>query len=151
MISALLFAATLAHADETVTYDRLFGTEAPTEVTGAPAEPPSPWRLLGPAALGVVGLFAAWKLRGGKPLLSTNRPIEILGRQSLGDRNTLLVIEVVEADGERRRLLVGTGASAPTLVADLGCKVTPNVAEEFLAERQDRSFPAVAARRGLAC
>jgi len=44
----------------------------------------------------------------------------VVSRTSLGDKSHLIVVDVTGADGERRRLLVGTGTGAPSLVADLG-------------------------------
>lgn len=120
MIAALLLAR-LAAADDTETYQRLFGSEpVAASAPAAPVEAPSPWRLAGPAALGAVGLFLAWRMRAVKPGVGPGKPLEVICRQPLGDRNALVLLEVVDADGERRRLLVGTGGGAPSLVADLG-------------------------------
>ena len=58
-----------------------------------------------------------------------------MGRQPLGDRSALVLVEVEDGDGEKRRLLVGTGGQAPTLVADLGTAL-PGVIDEVLAERR---------------
>ncbi len=121
MIAALLLLATLARADEVATYDRLFGAEdaAPAESVER-AELPSPWRLAGPAALAVVGLAGAWWLKKKGPAVTGAKPLAVVWRQPLGDRGTLVLVEVLDADGETRRLLIGTGGGPPSLVADLG-------------------------------
>jgi hypothetical protein len=103
-------------------YDRLFG-DSP-EAT-APAEEPGLPLWMFPAALGFVGLWAGTRLRppqdGDAPSAMT-----VVSRTALGDRSHLIVVDVTGADGERRRLLVGTGTGAPSLVADLGA-VAPSV------------------------
>lgn len=178
MIAALLLAR-LAAADDTQTYQRLFGAEppAPSEAP-APVEAPSPWKLVVPAGLGAVGLFMMWRMRAVKPGVGPGRPLEVICRQPLGDRNALVLLEVVDADGERRRLLVGTGGGAPSLVADLGqapvledaparaavpavvaAASSPaaqvdaprpvNIAEEVLAERRAATFEEALAARGV--
>jgi hypothetical protein len=121
MIAALLLVATLARADEVATYDRLFGAEdaAPAESVER-AELPSPWRLAGPAALAVIGLAGAYWLKKKGPAVTGARPLAVVWRQPLGDRGTLVLVEVLDADGETRRLLIGTGGGPPSLVADLG-------------------------------
>lgn len=175
---ALLLAATLAWAEAPAapgatdtTYTRLFGgagAAAPAE-TAAPA--PSAWGLAGPLALLAAAGFGAWKLKRSVPALAGARPIDVVGRQPLGDRGALVLVDVIDAEGERRRLLVGTGGGPPTLVADLGLAPLParadarldpradapaadpprparNVADEVLAERRP-DFARVAARHGL--
>jgi hypothetical protein len=132
MIAALLVAA-VAWAGEAVTYDRLFGPEAPPVAAEAPAvvasgdaladlgetEAPAVPNWIWPAGIGAMGLFAASRLR--QPTRLTTPPaVQVVTRQSLGDKAALIVVEVTDADGDRRRLLVGTGAGAPALVADLG-------------------------------
>ncbi len=150
---ALLLLASLGRAEgpstEPSTYSRLFGDE-PGGVTAVQSEAPSssPWRTIGPAALGVVGIFCLWRLRATTPRIAAGKPLEVICRQPLGDRNALVLLEVIDADGERRRLLVGTGAGAPCLVADLGQAPGPSVAEEVLAERRSESYASHAARRG---
>jgi hypothetical protein len=77
-----------------------------------------------PSWLWVVGI-----LGGGALLLLRSRSmralrgpdaISVVSRTQLGKDGNLAVVEVIEADGERRRLLVGFGSGAPRLVADLG-------------------------------
>ena len=97
-------------------YDRLFGDPGmesqPVEDVGLPL-----WMV--PAALGFLGLWAGTRLRppqDGEPASA----MTVVSRTSLGDKSHLIVVDVTGADGERRRLLVGTGTGAPSLVADLG-------------------------------
>lgn len=154
----LLLLARLAQAEDPGaptdpgTYERLFGTQPVAVAAPGASEPdtPSPWRMLAPTLLGVVGLFCAWRMRAGAPRLAAGKPIEVLCRHPLGDRNVLILLEVLDADGERRRLLVGTGSGAPTLVADLGQAQPASAADDVLAERRAEAFPTHAARRGIA-
>ncbi len=139
-------------------YARLFGDEdAPELAAAAPAPTPSasPWRLAGPALLLFAGAGATWMLKR-RVEIAGGLPITILSRQALGDRSSLVLIEVVDADGERRRLLLGTGGGPPSLVADLGVSMpeeaAPNIATQVLAERRAASPPEFlreAMRRGL--
>jgi hypothetical protein len=114
----------LASADEGATYERLFGAADAAPAAAAapvrPAEGPSPWGLAGPAALAAVALAAAWKLKRAPVPKGAGRPLDVVWREALGDRGALVLIDVLDADGERRRLLVGTGGGPPALVADLG-------------------------------
>lgn len=148
-MTALLLVASLAYGQESVTYDRLFGPEADAP-QAADAPPPAPelpvWAW--PAALLAVGGAFALRWKVGRATAPA-APIRVLSRQPLGDRSALVLIDVEDADGERRRLLVGTGPGAPSLVADLGAVLPPaeaaprnlaepaprNIAEEILAER----------------
>ena len=138
MIWSLLAVSVANGADPM--YEKFFGELPPSDDAGAQpagdADLSRPWRLAGPVALGAVGLLAAWRLRARAPQPATEaRPIVILGRQPLGDRSALVLVEVVEPDGERRRLLIGTGASAPSLVADLGIHLPLSVVDAVLEER----------------
>lgn len=143
-MSWLLLAVGAAHGADEATYERLFPADSSSAaVAPAPARSsfPSPWRLAAPALLGAVGLVAAWRLKRAPTAASAARPIVVLGRQPLGDRSALVLVEVAEPDGERRRLLVGTGASAPTLVADLGTRSSLSIVDEVLAEREAARGP----------
>ena len=142
MTLALLLAPLVAVASggaEDPTYDRLFG-EMNAQGEVASVEPTSPWtpiRLVAPAVLGGMGLLALWQLRRRKatPTVSGSPLISVLSRQPMGDRGALVLIEVEEQEGGRRRLLVGTGGGSPTLVSDLGTNFEASVIEEVLAER----------------
>lgn len=145
----IILLASLGLAEEPSTYARLFGDEPVATTEPAEAPPASPWRLLAPAALGIVGVFCAWRLRLGTPKISAGKPLEVLCRHPLGDRNALVLLEVIDADGERRRLLVGTGTGAPTLIADLGQAPALSVVDEVLSERRAESFATHAVRLGI--
>lgn len=113
---ALLVLSTLALADPT--YDRLFAdpeTAPAAEVEIEPAVPIWVW----PCALLGLGLVGALKL---KRTATRSEPVglRIIDRTATGDRGTLLVVEVNDGLGGRRRLLLGSGHGPPTLVADLG-------------------------------
>lgn len=113
----------VAAAADDPTYDRLFGADAAVEaapVEEGPAVPTWIW----PASLLGVGLVAATRLRRSA-LDAKVGAMRVLDRQVLGDRSTLLVVEVLDSSGEKRRLLIGTGSGAPALVADLGAVGTP--------------------------
>lgn len=113
----------VAAAADDPTYDRLFGAEAAVEaapVEEGPAVPTWIW----PASLLGVGLVAATRLRRSA-LDAKVGAMKVLDRQVLGDRSTLLVVEVQDSSGEKRRLLIGTGSGAPALVADLGAVGAP--------------------------
>lgn len=164
-MTALLLLATLASADEPETYSRLFGDSPPAAAPASAEQGTLPLlKLAGPLALAGVAMFAAWKLRATPTVASVGKPLRVIARHPLGDRSALVLLEVVDADGERRRLLVGTGTGAPSLVADLGQVPEPgvsaeqpeivatapaNVTDEILAERQEASFAAHAARNGV--
>lgn len=116
----MMFALWVGWAVADPTYDRLFGAD-PTAVE-APAPEPGPaipsWAL--PAGLLALGLAGAWRLKRDLNPAAAPSPLRVIARQPAGDRSSLLLVEVPGADGQARRLLVGTGSGAPTLVADLG-------------------------------
>lgn len=77
-----------------------------------------PWALL---VVGGLAVGATWWLKFRKPGGAMARsPLSVVERVSVGGKAELLLVDVVAADGERRRLLIGTGGAAPALVADLG-------------------------------
>lgn len=134
---ALLFCALTQAAppvSEETTYDRLFA-EAPTaESVAAPVEPGptvSSWAI----PLGIFGIAGALLLykRMQTPGVQNKAPtLRVLQRQAIGDRNALVLVEVLEPGGDLRRLLIGTGSGAPTLLSDLG--VTEVVANSEMPE-----------------
>jgi hypothetical protein len=107
---------------ESEAYARLFA-EGAEESAPAPSEPVLPGWIY-PAALGFFGLWAATRLRAPQGGDVPTAAMSVVSRTPLGDRSHLLVVDVTGADGERRRLLIGTGTGAPSLVADLGA-LTP--------------------------
>lgn len=121
MILALLMGATSADP----TYDRLFGetpaepTAVETAPTPSPVEPPEmpAWAVPVAVLAGLTGGVWWWRKR---PVGAASRPLTVLQRSPIGDRSSLVLVEVLTSDGERRRLLVGTGTGVPGLVADLG-------------------------------
>lgn len=132
-------------------FERLFADGAPA--ASAEVEPSVPtW--MWPLGLGAAGIAGAFQLRrrGNVPRLENLR---VLHRTTLGDRSALLLVEVADAHGGRRRLLIGTGAGAPALVADLGdlpeaesfdrviaaAQAPATVVEEVLAERVSEPPP----------
>ena len=170
----LLLVASIVAADEPEppgTYARLFGEGPPAQALQTVGAEPSPWKMAGALALGAIGLWGAWHLRASGTREAVGRPLKVLCRHPLGDRTALVLLEVIDAEGERRRLLIGTGAGAPTLVADLGqvvdmgpvpdgvaigvaepmARAQPcaTVVEEVLAERQVESFSVHADRHGV--
>ncbi len=124
MIAALLALAAHAATPEGVptssdpTYARLFGDEsaasAPTQEPG----PAFPWWTL-PAGIGALGLVAASRLRAPGESSSPPPTVRVISRQAVGDKSHLVVVDIPTQAGTRR-LLVGTGGGAPSLVADLG-------------------------------
>lgn len=111
---------------EAATYDRLFGDGSTTPVTAAVPEPGMslPIWLLPLTLAGLVGGFFLWKERQPKQF-QPSAALRVVQRQSLGDRNAVVLLEVIEPNGEVHRLLVGTGSGAPTLITDLGLSEAP--------------------------
>lgn len=123
-MNALLLLSSLAFGDAPEpTFQRLFadGTEvAAGEIAGASAEPGVPaagWAW--PALLSGAGLVAAWQLRKRAGLASTDS-MRVIQRQVLGDKTTLVLVEVQDGQGATRRLLVGSANGALNLINDLG-------------------------------
>jgi hypothetical protein len=112
---------------EKALYDRLLGGGEPTETAPATGAPPAGLGIDAPSVPGwlwVVGILggAGLLFLRSRSLKALRGPdaIEVLSRSQLGKDGSLAVVEVAEADGEKRRLLVGFGSGAPRLVADLG-------------------------------
>lgn len=107
---------------ETQTYDRLFA-EAPTaESISAPAEPgPAlPAWAIPAGLLGLAGGLLLYKRMQSPGAVANVPALRVVQRQGIGERNALVLVEVAEPGGEIRRLLIGTGAGVPALLADLG-------------------------------
>lgn len=141
MLALLLSVAMAAPpVTETATYDRLFAETE--EVAAAVTEPQDP----GPALPGwlvpvlLIGGCAGWlgwqwRKKGQKSVASP--ALRVVQRVSLGDRNAVVLIEVVEPTGETRRLLVGSGSASPVLLADLGLAAMMEPVAEQPANRPD--------------
>lgn len=122
---------------EQALYDRLLGADE--RGPGVELEPPaSGLDIEAPTVpgwlwvVGGVGGVALVLLRS-RSLKALRGPdaISVVSRSQLGKDGSLAVIEVAEADGEKRRLLVGFGGGAPRLVADLG-RPFPDAPEAFI-------------------
>ena len=95
---------------------RLLGPAPPP--TAAPAQAaPSPtgdlglvWPFMGVLAAG--GILYAARQRG-LPTLSPPSDLRVLGRTTLGKDTSVTVLEVRDAGGAWRRLLVGSGSQGP--------------------------------------
>ncbi len=107
-------------------YRKLLASEPGSRVD-APAEGTSLfWPLWG--AFVLVGAGAAWlymKRKGTLPGLGALRddPLQVVSRSGFGSSG-LMLVDVTQLDGSKRRLLVGMG-SQPVLVADLGDNAEP--------------------------
>jgi hypothetical protein len=116
--------------------DRLLGE--PQVGTALPLSSPAstPWwmwplGLLG--AVGVAGLMVQNSRRSG----GISSDVLVLSRTAVSRNATLAVIEVSDAQGATRRMLIGIGGGAPRMVADLsGEPVAQSVAEVALSEEQ---------------
>lgn len=116
-------------------YARLFGSteDVVSPAGGALLSTEAPRRPLGWLGwvLGAIGLAAGfwiYKLRGRQVLAGLKLPgvspaappaLAVLARASLGGSSTLALVEVEDADGLRRRLLVGSGSGGPQLLSEL--------------------------------
>lgn len=131
---AAAFAGT---AVDELEYNRLLGpsddaVEARVEPSSAPqkgADTPLAIRPVGPR----LDAIAAWwplagllAMGGGAVLLrrkvrpAMSQPVRVIGSAALGTQGALSVVEVQDADGAWKRLLVGAGGGSPRLVSDLG-------------------------------
>jgi hypothetical protein len=95
-------------------------------------------------AVGLVFAFAIGKLLERRRKAVAPTALRVVSTTSLGRDGSLSVVEVKDADGALRRLLVGHGGGAPRLVADLdqGADFDARLGEAEVAPR-----PAEAAAR----
>ena len=123
MIPALLLGLALAAPDHT---ERLLGdtpSGAETEaIAGLPAgAPPAPsigwWSV--PATILVLGAAGWVRRRQQGASLTSTAAVKVMGQAAMPHGGSLVVVEVADADGRSRRLLVGTVGGAPRLVAEL--------------------------------
>jgi len=56
----------------------------------------------------------------GKSSTLESNTMTIVARKALGNHSALIVLDVIDLEGQTRRLLVGTGQGSPALVADIG-------------------------------
>ncbi|MEC7949148.1 MAG: hypothetical protein VX265_16380 [Myxococcota bacterium] len=112
---------------EQALYERLLGADETRPVSDADTPPAAGLDIEAPTVpgwlwvVGGVGGVGLLLLRS-RSLKALRGPdaIAVVSRSQLGKDGSLAVVEVAEADGEKRRLLVGFGGGAPRLVADLG-------------------------------
>ncbi|MFM2247115.1 MAG: hypothetical protein RL071_3189, partial [Pseudomonadota bacterium] len=103
--------------------ERLLGADpAPAEEGAPPRVAPSPlptpaWAVA--LAVGLIFAFAIGKLLERRRKAVAPTALRVVSTTSLGRDGSLSVVEVKDADGALRRLLVGHGGGAPRLVADL--------------------------------
>lgn len=114
---------------EESTYNRLFqegrsasGENAPIDEPGVPL---GSWIIPTLMLLGAGGFLLWQRQKLGTLPQSTLR---VLHRQPIGDRTSVVLLEVPDRDGDTRRLLIGTGPGAPVLLADLGFSEAPREA-----------------------
>jgi len=122
MTSWLLVAAALAEPLGAADEARLLGPEAATAPAPAATTPlggglPLTWPLLGLAAGG--GLLWLGRKKALTPL-STVEELRVVGRATLAKDSTVSLLEVRDATGQWRRLLVGSGSQGPMLLTGLG-------------------------------
>lgn len=144
---ALLLSVALAAppVTEAGTYDRLFAETEAVAAAPVPVDEPGPtvpgWVV--PVLLmgGCLGWLLWQRRKLAKPVVASPA-LRVVQRQSLGDRNSIVLVEVIEPSGETRRLLVGSGSAAPVLLADLGLAAmmepaveTPANVPHFVEER----------------
>lgn len=120
---------------------RLLGTGSEVGVTAAPpvATQRRSWWMWPMGLLGMLGMAG---------LVFQKRPWEagdtddvlVLSRTAVTRTSSLAVIEVTDVNGDTRRMLVGLGGGAPSLVADLSAPAPAVAAAATVA-----SLPAVAA------
>jgi len=103
--------------------------ETPSSNAAASVLPPMSLGGLWPffAVIGLGGVAIVMRKKGmaipglSKPTVTPKVPMKVISRNSLGGNACILLVDVQGADGEVRRLLLGTGGNAtPTLVQDLG-------------------------------
>lgn len=106
-------------------YERLLGDDPPSVDLGTPPAGRGVGAGLAglwPLGIAVAGAGLVWLARKRTPGLggSGSDGPWVVGRTALGSGTQAVLLEVRDAAGRNRRLLVATGSAAPTLLADLG-------------------------------
>ncbi len=131
-MSALLLLSSLAFGDPPEpTYQRLFDVDAQAQTIAAPepgALPSSGWAW--PALLSAAGLVGAWQLRK-RATTASSAEMRVVQRHGLGDKSALVLVEVQDASGATRRLLLGSSGAGLTLLNDLGEVAASAPREQF--------------------
>ncbi len=144
-MSPLLFLASLALAQD-ADYDRLFGGEAAPAAANTAAElPANGWAW--PALLAGAGVVAAWQLRKKVQSTGAQAGMRVVQRQVVGDKSSLILVEVDDGKGNARRLLLGSSPGGVALVQDLGANELAEAVVELapvLAPEPASAEPAVA-------
>lgn len=112
---------------EDETYDRLFGAEPAGEAgeaapTPAPKPPSLPFESPVWVWAVIVGLGLAWvagKVWERRRVVVAPASLRVISSTPLGRDGHISVVEVKDADGALRRMLVGHGGGAPRLIAEL--------------------------------
>ncbi|MBM4390355.1 MAG: flagellar biosynthetic protein FliO, partial [Deltaproteobacteria bacterium] len=130
-MSPLLFLASMAIAQD-ADYNRLFGAEAAPASASAPAElPASGWAW--PALLAGAGVAAAWQLRKKVHANAAQVGMRVVQREVVGDKSSLILVEVDDGKGNARRLLLGSSPGGVALVQDLGANEAAEVEAQVMA------------------
>lgn len=93
---------------------RLLATTDTPTIVQAPSAPWWLWPMGLLGAAGVAGVMMRSRKTSGIP-----GHISVLSRATLSRSASLAMIEVTDADGQTRRMLIGVGGGAPRLVSDL--------------------------------
>lgn len=128
-------------------YDRLLGDANPEPVLSSVAAAPGPTTglLAGlwPLGLAAIGAGLVWVARKRVPALGAPNGDGpwVVGRASLGTgAGSVVVVDVRDAAGRTRRLLVSTGSGTPALLADLGEDTRDEAAERALDQELERGL-----------
>jgi len=139
-IAAVAFGLTLATGamaePQDALHDRLLGPmpDMSAVVTEMPERPDLPWW---PVPAMLLGLGLLWGVRRRLDQKAQEPGhVRVLGRAVVDRTNSLVLIEVQDAEGRTRRLMVGSGGGSPRLVADLGTVGTTFTEAVDEAERE---------------
>lgn len=116
LLSAIQSAAAQDSSDDAVA-ERLLGQPAAAQQSAVGGSG-SPWWIWPLGLLGVAGAAGmAYQNRRSSDGISSD--VIVLSRTAVSRTSSLAVIEVSDASGQTRRMLVGIGGGAPSMVADL--------------------------------